>query len=263
MTDFAHIQFEKRGSGAWIIFNQPEVMNSISIPVIEDLSRALDLAENDGSIRAVVLTGNGHAFCTGSNLKASLKLKEEKGQFATLPYFLLPLMKVLHRLRKLPKPVIAAVNGYCMAGGLETVLCCDLVIAAESAKFSDAHAKYGLLPGMGSAVTLARTIGPYRAKELMFTADHYSAADMRDAGLVSQVVADDKLHEAAEALVAKLSDRSPEGLARMKQMVNDEMDMPWEVATRYELAIHTNHLLSSPDLMEGLRAFRDKRSTAF
>lgn len=261
--NYETLEFERRGSGAWVTFNRPEAMNALTVKFIEEMNRVLSVVRNDDSVRALVLTGKGRGFCAGADLKASLALKEKEGPMATVSHFLIPLQEMLRTLRHLPKPVIAAVNGFCMAGGLEMALVCDLIVAAESAKFSDAHARYGLLPAIGGALGLTRALGPYKAKEVMFTADHYSAKDMQAAGLVSRVVPDGDLIEATDALVAQLAERSPGGLARMKQMVNDEIEMPWDQAARYELSINANHLSSSPDLMEGLRAFQEKRKPAF
>jgi enoyl-CoA hydratase len=260
---FKSIGYEMRGAAAWIILNRPEAMNAISPDVIDDLRQAIERIRQDDAVRVVVITGVGRAFCAGADLKASLALKEREGPLATVTHFLIPLQEVLRAVRALPKPVIAAVNGYCMAGGLETVLVCDIIIAGEGAKFSDAHARYGLLPAIGGAWGLAQALGPYKAKEVMFTADHYSAETMREAGLVSRVVPDTELENATQALAEQLASRSAEGLARMKQMVNDEIEMPWDLAARYELAVHANNTAMSKDLMEGLRAFNEKRQAQF
>ena len=261
--DYQTLLFEIKGSGAWVTFNRPEAMNALTPRFIEEMRNVIAEVTRSAGVRALVLTGRGRAFCAGADLKASLALKEKEGPMATYSHFLVPLQEMLRELRRLPKPVIAAVNGFCMAGGLETALVCDLIVAAEGAVFSDAHARYGLLPAMGGAQGLARALGPYKAKEVLFTADQYPAEAMRQAGLVNRVVPDDQLQSAVEALVAQLAERSPAGLARMKQMVNDEIEMPWDLAARYELSITGNHLASSTDQMEGLRAFSQKRKPDF
>ena len=129
------------------------------------------------------------------------------------------LTNVLRRLERCPVPVIAAVRGWALAGGLEIVLCCDLVIAGQSAKFGDAHAKYGLLPSGGSSVRLPRRVGTMRAREMMFTGDWFTAAAMRDGGLVSRVVGDDEVDAEASRLADRLASRSPVGLRRMKSLL--------------------------------------------
>jgi enoyl-CoA hydratase len=158
--------------------------------------------------------------------------------------------------------VIAAVRGWAMAGGLEIVLCCDLVIAGESARFGDAHANYGLLPGGGSSVRLPRRIGPMRARELMFTGDWFGAAAMKEAGLVTRIVPDTEVETVAGLLAAQLASRSPAGLRRMKSLLLHATERGRDealAAEQREWALHARSL----DLREGLAAFREKRIPHF
>lgn len=255
------ITYERRGAGGWIILDNPDEMNAISPAWIAGIHEGLDRAEADGEVRAIVLTGKGKAFCAGADLKLNLAYLQE-GPPTVVRRFLKPLTRLLGRIRSYPKPVIAAVNGYCLAGGLETVLCCDLVIASENAVLGDQHAIYGLLPAVAGAQSLGRIVGPMRAKEIMFSGDRYSARQMLDWGLVNKVVPHAELETEVQALVNRLAERSPEGLRRMKQMVNDEFEMPWEAATRYELSLAEAHL-GGPDVQEGLQAFSQKRKPRF
>lgn len=255
------VLYERRGAGGWIILNRPQEMNAISPSWIAEVGRVLTLAEEDHDVRAIVITGRGKAFCAGADLKANLAFLE-KGSATIVQRFLQPLSDLLRRMRNCPKPVIAAVNGYCMAGGLETALCCDLIIAAESAFFGDQHSIYGLLPAIGGAQGLGRNLGPMRAKEIMFMGDRYSAQQFYDWGLVNKVVATANLEKETEAMVERLAERSPAGLRRMKQMVNDEFEMHWESAARYELSLTEAHL-GGRDVREGLEAFVQKRKPRF
>jgi enoyl-CoA hydratase/carnithine racemase len=160
------------------------------------------------------------------------------------------------------KPLIAVLNGITLAGGLELAMTADLIIAAESAKIGDAHANFGVLPGAGGAVKLPRKIGINRAKYLLFTGEFISAAEMKDYGLVNQVVPSEELEKAAQALADKLAEKSPLGLSRMKQLVRDGLEQPLDVALRLELAtlkVHTQ----SYDMSEGLKAFTEKRKPEF
>lgn len=259
--NYRDIAFERRGAGAWIVFNRPERRNPITLELIRDMDTALTEAEADPEVRVVVVTGSANAFCAGAELK-NVKGLVEKGSSGGGEDFLASLSALLRRLRAFPKPVIAAVNGYCMAGGLETVLCCDLVVAAESAVFSDAHARYGLLPAVGGAQGLVRAVGPFKAKEMLFTADRFTARDMLAAGLVNRVVPDEELHQATQALIDTLAARSSAGLRRMKQMVNDGIEVPWDVAARLELLMAEVHMRSD-DAHEGLTAFAEKRPPKF
>jgi enoyl-CoA hydratase/carnithine racemase len=142
------------------------------------------------------------------------------------------------------------------------VLCCDLVIAAQSARLGDAHANYGLLPGGGASVRLPRKIGPTRAKYLLFTGDFVPASELVASGLVNLVVPDGELETAVMDLAAKLASRSPLGLRRMKQLVNDALEQPIATGLRLELLASALHQ-HSHDMNEGLAAFQEKRPPAF
>lgn len=260
--EFETIRFERRDGAAWIVLNRPEAMNSMSPQMVCDIDGALDAVESDATLRCVVLTGSGRAFCAGADLKAVKSLGDAAGQEAALRSFLGHATGLLQRIERLPLPVIAAVNGLALAGGLETVLVCDLVVAAESARFGDAHAKYGLIPGWGGSVRLPRKIGANRAKQMMYTAEHVPARAMAAWGLVNEVVADTDLHAAVAALCARIVDKSPLGLRRMKQLVDDGLEQPVDVALRVERLMVDAHN-HSHDRAEGLAAFAQKRAPRF
>ena len=256
----AAVLTEVRDGAIWITLNRPAAMNSISPDVITGVMQALDEAEACDDVRAVVLTGAGRAFCAGADLKFAQATRESDAGGGGS--FLDDLLVLLNRLERFPQPVIAAVNGLALAGGLEMVLCCDLVIAARSAKFGDAHANYGLLPGGGGSVRLPRKIGPTRAKFLMYTGTFAPAESMEAAGLVNQVVEDAELPQAVTAVVKQIAAKSPIGLSRMKTLVNDGLEQPVEVALRQELLMSALHD-HSHDIREGLAAFQEKRTPRF
>lgn len=251
---------ERRGAAAWLRINRPESMNALNGAVITGLRAALDEAECDDTVRCIVLTGTGRAFCAGADLKFIQQLGQASGDGQSA--FLEQVGELLNRLEEFPKPVIAAVNGLALAGGLEIVLCCDLVIAAQSARLGDAHANYGLLPGGGASVRLPRKIGPTRAKYLLFTGDFVPASELVASGLVNLVVPDGELETAVMDLAAKLASRSPLGLRRMKQLVNDALEQPIATGLRLELLASALHQ-HSHDMNEGLAAFQEKRPPAF
>ncbi|MFM0479575.1 enoyl-CoA hydratase/isomerase family protein [Paraburkholderia strydomiana] len=254
----APVLTEVRDGAIWLTLNRPEAMNSISPAVVQGLMHGLDLATTSNEVRAVVLCGTGRAFCAGADLKFVRSTGDADGVGSFLGDFLV----LLNRLEAFPKPVIAAVNGMALAGGLEMVLCCDLVVAARSAQFGDAHANYGLLPGGGGSVRLPRKIGPTRAKYLMFTGEFVSAGHMKLAGLVNEIVDDPALLEAVGALAASIAAKSPLGLARMKALVDDGLQQPHETALRQELLMSALHE-QSHDMHEGLAAFEEKRAPRF
>jgi enoyl-CoA hydratase/carnithine racemase len=145
---------------------------------------------------------------------------------------------------------------------MELVLCCDIILAGRDVRIADGHARYGLLPAMGSAQALTRAVGQFKAKEMLFTGADYSGAEMEAAGLVYRAVPTDELGAAAMELVETFAQHSPSGLRRMKQMVNDEADMPWHVASAYELALTEGHL-GTADPQEGFAAFAERRQPRF
>lgn len=250
---------EVRADAVWITLNRPTALNAITPDMVAGITAALTHAD-DPAIKAVVLMGTGRAFCAGADLKFvnSATQRDE----AAAARFLDSVLDMMARLESCPRPVIAAVNGLALAGGLELVLCCDLVIAARSAKLGDAHANFGLLPGGGSSVRLPRKIGPTRAKYLLFTGDFVPANDLVACGLVNEVVDDAELRAAVERLVAKLGSKSSLVLRRMKALVADGLEQPKEVALRLELLASEVHV-HSHDMKEGLAAFEEKRKPSF
>lgn len=252
----------KTGDGvAWLTLNRPDAMNALSRALLEELRAALAAVDNDPSIRVIVLTGNGSAFCTGADLKGLL---QPDGSID--PDELLEFVRfagsTIERLPALSKPVIAAVNGFALAGGLELALACDFVVASKSARLGDAHANYGLLPGAGGAARLARVVSPSVARYLAFTGDSLPAAELVPLGLVNEVADDEQLEARVGELASRIAAKSAPGLAHMKRLINDGLEQPLVTALRMEhqaLAAHVH----SADMREGLAAFRERRKPHF
>ncbi len=259
---FDTLHLDIRGAAAWITLDRPEAMNSMSPGMVEEIGAALDAVEHDPAVRCLVLTGRGRAFCAGADLKAVKRIGDGGDPQVAIRRFLDAAGSLLRRIELLPLSVVAAVNGLALAGGLEVVLACDLVVASEDAKFGDAHAKYGLLPGWGGSVRLPRKIGANRAKQMMFTAEHLSARTLAEWGLVNQVVAATDLQAATEALCARIVDKSPLGLSRMKRLIDDGLEQPMDSALRAERSMVEAHN-ASHDRAEGLAAFAEKRAPRF
>jgi enoyl-CoA hydratase len=252
---------EVLGHVAWLRLNRAEAMNALSARMLEALNTELDAVESDAAVRVVVLTGTGPAFCAGADLKG-ITAPDGSIDPAAVVAFVRGAGATIDRLPALRKPVIAAVNGLALAGGLELVLACDLVIAAQSAKLGDAHANYGLLPGAGGAARLARVVGPRVAKYLAFTGEFLPAADLVPFGLVNEVVPDDQLEHRASQLAERLASKSPLGLAHMKQLIDDGLEQPLDTALRLEHLAMATHAHSA-DMQEGLAAFREKRTPRY
>jgi enoyl-CoA hydratase/carnithine racemase len=257
----SEIVVEKRGAALWLTINRPHALNALTLEVADGMSAGMRRAADDPQIRAVVITATGRAFCSGADLKdvnASITGAVQVDQIA----FTARLAALFNEIEASALPVIAAINGITLAGGLELMLVCDLVLAAESARIGDGHANYGLLPGGGSSVRLPRRVGPTRAKYMLFSGDLIPARELEAAGLVNAVVPDTELNAAVEDLVARLAEKSPLGLARMKWLVNDGLEQPTATAVRLELALSDAHR-HSHDMREGLAAFSEKRTPEF
>jgi enoyl-CoA hydratase/carnithine racemase len=254
------VVYEHRGAAAWIRLNRPSALNSLNGPMVGALREAIEQARIDDSVRALVVTGNGRAFCAGGDLKAVRELADTdpRGNQG----FLLDVGGVLNSLESFPKPVIAAVNGLAMAGGLEIVLSCDLVVAVDTAPIGDAHSNYGLIPGGGASIRLPRRVGRSMASFLLFTGKALPAAQLVDCGLVNMAVPGDQLTATVDGLVASIAAKSPLGLARIKQLIMDGSDQPLPTGLRLELLASEAHA-KSHDMAEGLAAFEEKRTPVF
>jgi enoyl-CoA hydratase len=245
------------GSVVWTL-DRPAALNSLAPDLVAALDRACADVEDDPAVRSVVLRGRGRAFCAGGDLvtaRAARDRGEAGAYFATIS-------AVLTRIADLPVPAVAAVHGCAVAGGLELVLCCDLVVATASTRFGDGHARYGLVPGGGGSVRLPRRIGAARARWLMLTGDDVSAATAERWGLVARTVADDGLDAAVDDLVATLGRRSRDGLRAMKHLLDAGADRSVHDALAAETdacAWHTG----SADAGEGMAAFAEKRAPRF
>jgi len=247
---------ERRGAALWVTLNRPDALNALNADIVEGLREALDRAEGAPEVRALVITGAQSAFCAGADLKFLNRAGSGMAPFLHL------VGELFRRIETSPLPVIAAVNGIAVAGGLELVLCCDLVYASQSARFGDGHANYGLLPGGGGSVRLPRRIGATWAKHLLFTGELMDAASLASSGLINKVVPDGQLVAEVQILVESIAAKSPLGLRRMKQLVNDGLDQPMSTALRLELLAGNAHALSD-DMREGMAAFAEKREPRF
>ena len=255
------VQVERRGATAWIFLNRPEDLNALNPELVEGLQQTLKSLAKDREVRVIVITGNGRAFCAGADLKF-FRGALEKGDTERITVFLEAFYNTLNLMEGMPKPVIAAVNGMALAGGLELVLACDLVVAAEDAQMGDAHANFGLIPGGGGSIRLPRKIGPTLAKELMFTGAFVPAKELLWKGLVNRAVPDGDLEGAVSELAETLAAKSPVSLGQMKALVNEGLNHEVDKGLRLELLAFEAHLKTS-DLREGLAAFAEKRTPAY
>lgn len=252
---------EDSGPVVRLILNRPEVLNALNRPMLDALNQHLADIESTENVRAVIVAAAGRAFSAGADLKEVLG--SDGGVAARrLLSFERSAAETFGRLAALPVPVIAEVNGTAMAGGLELMLHCDLVVASSSSRIGDGHINYGLLPGAGGAARLPRVIGPTRAKYLAFTGVLMAAVDAQAMGLVNEVVDPDQLESRTAELASAIAQRSPSSLRLFKQAIDDGPDQPLPSAMRLERLVMSEHLHSG-DVDEGLRAFVEKRTPDF
>lgn len=252
------INYEERDFVAWITLNRPKALNAINTQAMVDLRAAVDRAETNNTIRVLVLSGAGRAFCAGADLKHVRSLLLGPDAEAVRRY-MTDMRELLARIERCEKPLIVGINGIAMAAGLGLLLCADLVIAVEDARIGDGHVNFGLLPGGGTSARLPRKIGPTRAKELLYCGDTLSAATAKEWGLVNEIVPRGELASACARFAEIISAKSPLAIRRLKRLVDDGLEVPKAIAFRNETITWEAHARSE-DLREGLLAFEEKRA---
>jgi enoyl-CoA hydratase/carnithine racemase len=251
---------EIRGAVAWLTLNRPDALNALNSAMVDRFAELLPRLADDESIRVVVLTGNGRAFCAGADLKeVQSGSKSDNG----VPDFLdRANAHMFNALRDFPKPVIAALNGITMAGGLELATGADIVLASEDCRIADAHANFGVFPGAGGAAVMPRLVPPNVAKYLLFTGDTLSAQEMKTHGFVNEVLPADRLLGRAQELAEQIAGNSPLAMRRMKAVANASPDRSRDEALAHEQEMLREHMRSE-DMAEGLAAFVEKRKPEF
>jgi enoyl-CoA hydratase/carnithine racemase len=249
---------EQKGGTLVLTLNRPEVMNALSSELAQELLAAVQAAGERGDVRAIVISGAGDkAFCAGTDLKQRRDLTpdEKWAQSRTL-------WDVNQAIWNSPKAVIAAIGGWCLGGGFELALYCDLRIAADDARFGWPEMTLGAYPGGGGAVMLPRIIGRTKAKDLFFTARRIGAAEAFALGLVERVVPRAQLFDTALEFSREMENTSPLGLAAVKQVINRGADLPLADAAELDQSLR-RPLEATHDYEEGIRAHFEKRKPVF
>lgn len=242
-----------------VTLNRPDKFNCISRGLADGLSAAVRSLEANPACRVVVLKANGKHFCTGADLDEVLAARATR---ATLETFITAGHDALANLERSRLPIVAAVHGLCLAGGLELMMACDVVFAASSARFGDQHAQYGLIPGWGGTQRLPRLVGLRRALHLMYSAEWLDAVTAREWGLVNFVVEETVLAERTIAYAHALAARNPQSIAAMKSLARSGLDEPLAEGLARECGCVID-ALRTENVSEGLAAFQARRAPKF
>lgn len=255
MTDPTHLILDRDGAVATITLNRPEALNALNRALIAELVDAIEAFDRDAEIGAIVITGSERAFAAGADIAemAGAGYADMVGDDPFAP---------LQRLALLRTPLIAAVRGYALGGGCELAMLCDVILAADSAKFGQPEINLGTIPGIGGSQRLARAIGPYKAAELVLTGRLMDAEEAERAGLVSRVVGEADLLDEAAKVAATVASRSRPVVAAALHSLRASQETPLAEGLRLERALFQG-TFALADRAEGMAAFLDKREPKF
>ncbi len=256
--EFKNLLIEASDGITTLTINRPKALNSLTGEVVQELECALYELDLDASVKAVVITGAGEkAFVAGADIKEMAEISAfDAHDFASKGQRLMLLMG------KMRKPVIAAVNGFALGGGLELALACDFIYASEKAKFGFPEVGLGIIPGFGGTQNLPRLIGANRASELIFSGRVITAAKAHEWGIVNEVFAPEELLPKALATALEIAGKSPLGVRYAKDALVNGLNMTKEDGFRYESSLF-GVLFATGDQREGMGAFIEKRPAEF
>ena len=257
MTDEQLVLVERQPEQrtALVRLNRPKQLNALNGPTMDALCAALEELDRDEAVRAIVVTGSERAFAAGADIGEMAK---------ATPIDMLASNRIgqWDRVRRIGKPVIAAVNGWCLGGGCELAMTLDLIVAGEGAKFGQPEISIGVIPGAGGTQRLTRAIGKSKAMAMILTGEPMSAREAEAAGLVARVTQDEVVVEDALALAAQVATKSPIALRLAKEAVNAAYEMSLTDALAHERRLFYL-LFASEDQKEGMAAFLEKRTPDF
>ena len=255
---FENIRFETAEAVGTLTIDRQKALNALNPDTLREMLRCLRDARRDESLRAMILTGAGEkAFIAGADIAAMSKMRViEAKEMARLG------QRVTSAIEDLAVPVIAAVNGFALGGGLEMVMACDLVIASEKARFGQPEINLGIIPGFGGTQRLARRIGAPRAREMIYGGDMIDAQTALRFGLINRVVEPEELLPEAKKLAASLASKPPIALAQAKNAIQRGLDVDLENGLRLEAEAFAV-TFSTEDRTEGMAAFLEKRKAGF
>ncbi|MFM8748244.1 MAG: enoyl-CoA hydratase [Aestuariivirga sp.] len=252
---YQNIIVESRGNVGLVTLNRPQALNALNEALIAELNEALAAFEADEAIGCTVITGSEKAFAAGADVK-------EMAEKTYVEAYLARFLEGWTRLSETRKPVIAAVSGFCLGGGLELAMMCDMIIAAETARFALPEITLGIMPGAGGTQRLPRAIGKAKAMDLILTGRMMDAAEAERSGPVARVVAPDRLLEEALAAAGKIASYSRPIVMMAKETVNRAQETSLAEGSRFERRLFLS-MFATEDQKEGMKAFIEKRKPEF
>ncbi len=252
---YEFIATETRGAVGLVTLNRPKALNALNTALIQELGQAVDRYEVDAKIGVIVITGSERAFAAGADIK-------EMASLTFVEAYMREHAAALQRVAQARKPVIAAVAGYCLGGGCELALMCDIVIAADNAKFGQPEITLGVMPGIGGTQRLPRAVGKAKAMDLILSGRMMEVEEAERAGLVSRVVPADRLLEETMALADKIADFSQPIVMMAKEAVNRAFETPLAEGMLFERRMF-HAMFATEDQKEGMAAFVEKRAPQF
>lgn len=258
MSQYAMLEVERHNSTAILHLSRPERLNALSMELLNSLADALVEADHDDEIRVVIITGSEKAFSTGADLNEALEAATVKDSLR----YLQNLKRTLSIIEVLSKPVVAAIRGYCVTGGLELAMACDLRVAGSSSQFAVTSSRIGSVAGMGGTQRLPRLVGQSRAKDILLSARYVDAAEAYRIGLVDRLVPDEAVLEEALGWAKMCAERAPLSVWLAKWGVTAGVNMDLNSALDFEWLL-TTIAFNTEDKKEGMQAVLEKRPPKF
>lgn len=245
----------KEGAIGIVQLNRPKVLNALNFELMSELVTKFEELDKDAAVKVIVLTGGERAFAAGADLA-------EMSQATPVDLVLGRRFELWDRIRKISKPIIAAVSGYCLGGGNELAMNCDIIIASETATFGQPEVNVGIIPGAGGTQRLPRVVGKYKAMEMILTGKSISADEAYRIGLVNHVVPPESLMEEAKKMAADIASKPPISIRSAKEAILKAQDTTLEVGLEFERKAFYL-LFATEDGKEGMKAFLEKRKPTF
>ena len=252
---YQNLLVTKEGAIGIVQLNRPKVLNALNFEIMSELVSGLEELDRDAAVNVIILTGGERAFAAGADLA-------EMSQITPVDLLLGRRFELWDRIRKISKPIIAAVSGYCLGGGNELAMNCDIVVASESASFGQPEVNVGIIPGAGGTQRLPRVVGKYKAMEMILTGKSISADEAYRVGLVNHVVPPESLMEEAKKIAADIASKPQISIRSAKEAILKAQDTTLEVGLEFERKAFYM-LFATEDGKEGMKAFLEKRKPTF